>query len=100
MGASSPCLEYFQLIDRIINLDIGADYQGGSDDDHASTIFEATFPDPRSPVLRSEMAQTGGARPMNNERMPFSINEAKPPIREAVNASISPHVIHQGSVTP
>jgi 3-hydroxyacyl-[acyl-carrier-protein] dehydratase len=101
-------LEYFQLIDRIVDLDIGAQtIKVEATVPTASTIFEGHFPGfPIMPgvLLVESMAQTSGwlLVAMNKfERMPFfaSIKEAKfrQFVKPGERIDITARVIHEGS---
>lgn len=101
-------LEYFQLIDRIVDLNL-ADQKISSEATvpTASTIFEGHFPGyPLMPgvLLIEAMAQTAGwlvVAANRFERMPFlaSVKEAK--LRTFVTPgqvlSIEAHLVHDGS---
>ena len=101
-------LEYFQLVDRIVELDLtNHKIRVESSIPHESTIFEGHFPGhPLMPgvLLIEAMAQTSGwlVIAMNNfQRMPFlaSVKEAK--LRSFVgpgtNLEISAKLVHDGS---
>jgi 3-hydroxyacyl-[acyl-carrier-protein] dehydratase len=101
-------LEYFQLIDRIVNLDLAErTITVEADVPEHSTIFEGHFPGhPLMPgvLLIEAMAQTSGwllIGTMKFERMPFlaAVKEAK--MRRFVAPSeklrIEAKLIHEGS---
>ena len=101
-------LEYFQLIDRIVDLDIGArTIKVEATVPTSSTIFEGHFPGfPIMPgvLLVESMAQASGwllIALMNFERMPFlaMVKEAK--MRSFVSPgellSVEARVVHEGS---
>jgi 3-hydroxyacyl-[acyl-carrier-protein] dehydratase len=101
-------LEYFQLIDRVIELDIaGRSIRTEATVPTASTIFEGHFPGyPLMPgvLLIEAMAQTAGwlVIGINKfERMPFlaSVKEAK--LRRFVTPgerlALSAKLVHEGS---
>src|SRR6476646_4733277 len=101
-------LEYFQLIDRIVDLDIGAQtIKVEATVPQQNTIFEGHFPGfPIMPgvLLVEAMAQTSGwllIALMKFERMPFlgAVKEAK--MRGFVSPgellTINASVIHEGS---
>src|ERR1700726_1358852 len=101
-------LEYFQLIDRIIELDLaGQGIRAQARVPETSTIFEGHFPGyPLMPgvLLIEAMAQTSGwlLIALNKfERMPFlaAVKEAK--MRSFVNPgellTIEASIVHEGS---
>ncbi len=101
-------LEYFQLIDRIVELDLDArTIRAQSEGPQASTIFEGHFPGfPLMPgvLLAEAMAQTCGwlvIAANGFERMPFlaAINQAK--FRTFVTPrqilDLSGRLVHEGS---
>ncbi|HMA71519.1 MAG TPA: 3-hydroxyacyl-ACP dehydratase FabZ family protein [Xanthobacteraceae bacterium] len=101
-------LEYFQLIDRIIELDLDArTVKALAQIPQTSTIFEGHFPGhPLMPgvLLIESMAQTSGWLIMGLtkfERMPFlaSVREAK--LRTFVSPgqtlALTARIIHEGS---
>ncbi len=101
-------LEYFQLIDRIIDLDLdGRTVRARAEIPRTSTIFEGHFPgQPLMPgvLLIEAMAQTSGwlLIGVNRfERMPFlaAVKEAK--LRAFVGPgevlSLSASLVHEGS---
>jgi 3-hydroxyacyl-[acyl-carrier-protein] dehydratase len=101
-------LEYFQLIDRVIEVDtVGRSIRTEAMVPTASTIFEGHFPGyPLMPgvLLIEAMAQTSGWLVMGInkfERMPFlaSVNEAK--LRRFVTPgerlALSAKLVHEGS---
>jgi 3-hydroxyacyl-[acyl-carrier-protein] dehydratase len=101
-------LEYFQLIDRIVALDLDArTVKAYAKIPQASTIFEGHFPGhPLMPgvLLIESMAQTSGWLIMGLtkfERMPFlaSVREAK--LRSFVppgqTLTLTARIIHEGS---
>ncbi len=101
-------LEYFQLIDRILELDLaGRTIRTQAEVPQTSTIFEGHFPGyPLMPgvLLIEAMAQTCGwlvIAANGFDRMPFlaAVNEAK--LRSFVSPSqlltISGSLVHEGS---
>jgi 3-hydroxyacyl-[acyl-carrier-protein] dehydratase len=101
-------LEYFQLIDRIVALDLdGRTVKTHAKIPQASTIFEGHFPGhPLMPgvLLIESMAQTSGWLIIgltNFERMPFlaSVREAK--LRTFVlpgqELTLTARILHEGS---
>jgi 3-hydroxyacyl-[acyl-carrier-protein] dehydratase len=101
-------LEYFQLIDRIVALDVdGRTVKTHAKIPQASTIFEGHFPGhPLMPgvLLIESMAQTSGWLIIgltNFERMPFlaSVREAK--LRTFVSPgqelTLTARILHEGS---
>ncbi len=101
-------LEYFQLIDRIVALDLdGRTVKAHAKVPQASTIFEGHFPGhPLMPgvLLIESMAQTSGWLIIgltNFERMPFlaAVREAK--LRTFVSPgqdlTLSARIVHDGS---
>ncbi len=101
-------LEYFQLIDRIVELDIpGRTIKTLAQVPQTSTIFEGHFPGhPLMPgvLLTEAMAQTSGwliIGVTNFTRMPFlaAIKEAKLRtfVRPGQLLSIPASLVHEGS---
>src|SRR4051794_8830602 len=101
-------LEYFQLIDRIVDLDIGAKtIKVEATVPATSTIFEGHFPGfPIMPgvLLVESMAQTSGwlLVALNRfERMPFfaAIKDAKfrQFVKPGERVDVTARVIHEGS---
>src|SRR5271156_1369796 len=101
-------LEYFQLIDRIVDLNVGErTIKVEAQVPQTNTIFEGHFPGyPLMPgvLLIEAMAQASGwllIAVMKFERMPFlaAVKEAK--MRNFVNPGemlkIEAHVVHEGS---
>ena len=101
-------IEYFQLIDRIVDLDLGGrTIRVDAQVPHESTIFEGHFPGhPLMPgvLLIEAMAQTSGwlvIAVTNFTRMPFfaALKEAK--LRSFItpgqNLSLSAKLLHEGS---
>jgi 3-hydroxyacyl-[acyl-carrier-protein] dehydratase len=101
-------LEYFQLIDRIVDLDLGAKtIRTEAVVPASSTIFEGHFPGfPLMPgvLLIEAMAQTSGwliIAATNFTRMPFfaALKEAKLRsfIKPEAQLSLSAKLLHEGS---
>jgi len=101
-------LEYFQLIDRIAEIDVGArTVTVEADVPSESTIFEGHFPGyPLMPgvLLIEAMAQTSGwllIATLNFERMPFlaAVKEAKMRrfISPGEKLTIHGKLVHEGS---
>jgi 3-hydroxyacyl-[acyl-carrier-protein] dehydratase len=101
-------IEYFQLIDRIVDLNLAdRKIRGEATVPVASTIFEGHFPGyPLMPgvLLIEAMAQTAGwlvVATNRFERMAFlaSVKEAKLRtfVRPGQDLSIDAHVTHEGS---
>ncbi len=101
-------LEYFQLIDRIVALDVdGRTVQAHAKVPQTSTIFEGHFPGhPLMPgvLLIESMAQTSGWLIIGLtkfERMPFlaAVREAKfrAPVLPGQDLTLAARVIHEGS---
>jgi 3-hydroxyacyl-[acyl-carrier-protein] dehydratase len=101
-------LEYFQLIDRIVALDLDArTIRAESEVPHTSTIFEGHFPGrPLMPgvLLIESMAQTAGwllIGVTGFERMPFLAAVKGAKLRTFVSPgealSLSAKLIHEGS---
>ena len=101
-------IEYFQLIDRIVDLNLaGRNISSEASVPEASTIFEGHFPGyPLMPgvLLIEAMAQTAGwlVVVLNQfERMPFlaAVREAKLRtfVRPGQLLSIDAHLVHDGS---
>jgi 3-hydroxyacyl-[acyl-carrier-protein] dehydratase len=101
-------LEYFQLIDRIVALDLdGRTVKTHAKVPHASTVFEGHFPGhPLMPgvLLIESMAQTSGWLIIGLtkfERMPFlaAVREAK--LRTFVtpgqDLTLTARILHEGS---
>ena len=101
-------LQYFHLIDRITDLNIGAKtITAEAQVPEKNTIFEGHFPDyPLMPgvLLIEAMAQTSGwllIALMNFERMPFlaAVKEAK--MRSFVSPgellTVEANIVHEGS---
>jgi 3-hydroxyacyl-[acyl-carrier-protein] dehydratase len=101
-------LEYFQMIDRIVELDLDArTIKAHSEVPQASTVFEGHFPGhPLMPgvLLIESMAQTSGwliIAITRFERMPFlaSVKEAK--LRTFVTPgqllTLTASILHEGS---
>ena len=101
-------LEYFQLIDRIVALDVdGRTVTVHAKVPQASTIFEGHFPGyPLMPgvLLIESMAQTSGWLIIGLtkfERMPFlaGVREAKfrAPVLPGQDLALTARIIHEGS---
>jgi len=101
-------IEYFQLIDRIVDLDLaGGTIRAEATVPTTSTIFEGHFPGyPLMPgvLLVETMAQTSGwlvVAANRFERMPFlaAVKDAK--LRSFVTPgqvlAVSAHLLHEGS---
>src|SRR5580704_18198302 len=101
-------IEYFQLIDRIVDLDLGSrTIRVDAQVPQTSTIFEGHFPGhPLMPgvLLIEAMAQTSGwliIGVTNFTRMPFlaGVKEAKLRtfVRPGQRLSLSATLVHEGS---
>ena len=101
-------LEYFQMVDRIADLDIGERrITVSAQVPQQSSVFEGHFPGyPLMPgvLLIETMAQTSGwllIALLNFERMPFlaSVKEAKMRdfIKPGEPLTVDAHIVHDGS---